>query len=264
MKKKGRIRNNAMKIMREVLCGTAGCFLALPIAYADADPQPVHDFSANATITTEYLFRGISQTSEDPALQIGFDYTHTPSGFYLGTWASNIAFDKHNDADDSFLELDFYGGVAGEFGNGISWDVGGLYYYYPDQEDHPNYNCLEVYGGLDYTFDNSALKPTVGVKLSYSNDYFGEDGNSLYSEGSLGLSLPQDFGLGFHLGFANVEGDRTTPNGYDYLHGSATLSKELGGFDLALSYHGVVNQSDCPATNKDFCKAVVFSASRSF
>nr|VFK41460.1 MAG: conserved hypothetical protein [Candidatus Kentron sp. TC]VFK57034.1 MAG: conserved hypothetical protein [Candidatus Kentron sp. TC] len=249
--------------MTNFLPSAIGFLFVLPVAYADT--QSVHEFSANAAITTDYLFRGVSQTNENPAIQGGFDYTHAPSGFYLGTWVSSVEFDTNDNTGDAFVEMDFYGGIAGEFANGVSWDIGGIYYYYPNQKENfgGDFDCLEVYGGLGYTFDAAALQPTVGVKLSYSNDYFGEDGNSLYSEGSLELSLPLDFGLGFHLGFSDVEGDKTTPKGYDYLHGSTTLSKRIAGFNFALSYHGAIGEDNCPA-NKDLCKALVLSASHNF
>nr|VFK08407.1 MAG: conserved hypothetical protein [Candidatus Kentron sp. LPFa]VFK24625.1 MAG: conserved hypothetical protein [Candidatus Kentron sp. LPFa] len=252
-----------MQTATKLLPYAIGCLFALSVAHADT--PSVHEFTANASITTDYLFRGVSQTNEDPAIQGGLDYTYTPSGFYLGTWISSVDFDTDGNTGDAFIEMDFYGGITGEFANGVSWDIGGIYYYYPNQKENSggDFDCLEVYGGLGYTFSGAALQPTVGVKLSYSNDYFGEDGNSLYSEGSLALSLPRDFGLGFHLGFSDVEGDKTTPKGYDYIHGATTLSKEIAGFDFVLSYHSAIGQDDCPA-NKDLCKALVFSAARSF
>nr|VFJ93303.1 MAG: conserved hypothetical protein [Candidatus Kentron sp. LFY] len=255
----------AMQTIRKFLSCAVGCFLVLPVAYAGTE-DPIHDFSANVSFTTEYLFRGVTQTKEGPAIQGGFDYTHTPSGFYLGTWASNVTFKTAKNIDDPAVEMDFYGGIAGELGNGVSWDVGGIYYHYlgQDKDAAGDYDCLEVYGGLGYTFADSALKPAVGAKLSYSDDYFGEDGNSLYSEGSLGLSLPRDFGLGFHLGFSDVEGGKTSPKGYDYLHGSVALSRKIADFDVNLTYHGVIDEDDCPGGDKDPCKAVVFKVSRGF
>nr|VFJ54720.1 MAG: conserved hypothetical protein [Candidatus Kentron sp. FW] len=253
-----------MKTLTKFLPCTIGCILVLPIAQADT--QSVHEFSGNASITTDYLFRGVTQTNEGPAIQGGFDFTHVPSGFYLGTWASSVEFNSKNNTDDSSIEMDLYGGIGGEFSNGLSWDVGGIFYYYPDQNEDSgaDYDCLEVYGGLGYTFAGSTLEPTVGIKFSYSDDYFGEDGDSLYSEGSLDLSLPKDFGLGFHMGFLDVDGGKTNTNGFSYAHTSMALSKKLAGFDFDLSYSRMFDSDDCPATDKGFCKAVVFSASRSF
>ncbi|MBT8419579.1 MAG: TorF family putative porin [Gammaproteobacteria bacterium] len=245
--------------MKRSLLYMVGCAFASTLPIAHADTQPVHEFTGNAAITSDYLFRGYSQTNESPAIQGGFDYEHTPSGFYLGIWASNIDFDVD---DDSAIEMDFYGGISGAFANGVSWDVGGIYYYYPNQNDNfADYDCLEFYGGLDYTFENSVLEPTVGVKLSYSSDYFNEDGDAFYPEASLDLALPQEIGLGFHVGRVDVDGDKTNPAGYDYTHWSAALSKEVAGFGLSLSYNDANDDNACP---DDLCEAVVFSVSRGF
>ena len=249
-------------------CLVAGAVAAgAPLAHAGMDSP--HEFSGNATITTDYLFRGASQTNEGPAIQGGFDYTYKPMGLYLGTWASNVEFNILGNTDDASIEMDFYGGFAGDLDNGISWDIGGLYYAYPEQNEDAaaDYDLFEVYGGLSYTFANSSLEPTIGVKLSYSPDYFGEDGDSLYPEGSLDLSLPQGFGLGFHVGHLDVDGDKTTgaTGGISYTHWSVGLSKELAGFDFGLSYNDA--EDDCETDlliANGLCEAFVFSVSRSF
>nr|VFK25882.1 MAG: conserved hypothetical protein [Candidatus Kentron sp. MB]VFK27238.1 MAG: conserved hypothetical protein [Candidatus Kentron sp. MB]VFK75107.1 MAG: conserved hypothetical protein [Candidatus Kentron sp. MB] len=254
-----------MQTTTKLLPFAIGCLSVLSAAHADT--TPVHDFSGNVAITSDYIFRGITQTNEGLAIQGGFEYTHTPSGFYAGAWASNVEFNAANNTNDSSIEMDLYAGIRGDFLDNATWDMGGIYYYYPDQNEDAaagDYNYLEIYGALGYQFPDVALKPTLGAKLSYSNDYFGEDDGSLHSEGSIDLALPQDFGLGFNLGFLDVSGDKTTPRGYDYFHGGATLSKDVAGFGLALSYHRVFDNKDCPATDKGFCKAVVFSVSRDF
>nr|VFJ89963.1 MAG: conserved hypothetical protein [Candidatus Kentron sp. H]VFJ90947.1 MAG: conserved hypothetical protein [Candidatus Kentron sp. H]VFJ97973.1 MAG: conserved hypothetical protein [Candidatus Kentron sp. H] len=237
-------------------------FCTVPVAYGD-DTGPIHEFTGNIAITTDYLFRGYSQTGEGAAIQGGMDYTHAPSGFYAGTWASSIEFDTPGDTDDASIEVDLYAGITRTFSSGVSWDVGTLFYYYPDQNQDASarYDYLEVYGALGYTFENSFLRPTVGVKLSYSGDYFGEDGDSFYPEASLDLALPQSFGLGFHVGRLDVKGDKTTPGGYDYTHWSVALSREIAGFGLDLSYNDANDDGACP---DDLCEAVVFSMSRDF
>nr|VFJ55028.1 MAG: conserved hypothetical protein [Candidatus Kentron sp. DK] len=251
--------------MNRPLLYLTGCALAsgLSVVHAD-DAQPVHEFSGNVAVTSDYLFRGVSQTNEGIAIQGGLDYQHVPTGLYLGTWASSIDFNV-NATDRASVEWDFYGGIAGEFANGVSWDVGGIFYYYPEQneDDGARYNCLEFYGGLEYTFAEAPLQPTVGAKFSYSGDYFGGDDEALYSEGSLDLALPQEFGLGFHVGHAAVEGNKTFANGYDYTHWSVGLSKEVAGFGLDLSYNDT-GDKDGPCRGNDLCQAVVFSVSRSF
>ena len=83
--------------------------LGVPALAAAEDGGP-HSLSANVGLTSNYLFRGISQTGGDPAIQGGLDYTHA-SGFYLGTWGSNVGWiEDYQGYDSSNLELDLYGG----------------------------------------------------------------------------------------------------------------------------------------------------------
>ncbi|MBE0616861.1 MAG: hypothetical protein IH608_02885, partial [Proteobacteria bacterium] len=80
------------------------------------------NFSGNVAMTSDYVFRGISQTDSNPAIQGGFDYA-SPVGLYVGTWASNVAFGGN-------IEMDWYGGFSNEVA-GFSYDLGVIYYAYP-------------------------------------------------------------------------------------------------------------------------------------
>ena len=101
---------------------TSGLF-ALPgmasaqTAPAAPAPTPEHTFTANATLVSDYRFRGISQSYKLPAIQAGFDYAHS-SGFYLGTWASSVSGNLY--PNGAGLEWDMYGGYKGT----ISGDLG--------------------------------------------------------------------------------------------------------------------------------------------
>ena len=88
------------------------------------------EISANVALATDYVFRGVSQTDNQFAIQGGFDWAHD-SGFYLGTWASNVDSNFFGGATDPQIELDLYGGFANEFGNGFGYDLGYLRYQYP-------------------------------------------------------------------------------------------------------------------------------------
>ena len=82
---------------------------ALPqLAHAE-DANPL---SFNITLTSDYRYRGISQTRLKPAIQAGVDYA-LPAGFYIGAWASNIKWIKDAGGDAS-VEIDVYGGYKGE------------------------------------------------------------------------------------------------------------------------------------------------------
>src|SRR5574341_1330912 len=113
-----------------------GAFAAANASAADAPASP-HTFTGNVTIASEYIYRGIGQTNRKPALQGGFDYSHS-SGFYAGIWGSNISWlaDGNQVAGSSCatsgpcisssIELDVYGGYKGTITGDLGFDVGVL------------------------------------------------------------------------------------------------------------------------------------------
>jgi len=88
------------------------------------------EISSTWTLTNDYDFRGASQSATDPAVQASIDYAHE-SGFYVGAWASNVDFGP---ADIDY-EVDLYAGFSGGAEDGLGWDVGIVYYTYPDESD---------------------------------------------------------------------------------------------------------------------------------
>lgn len=241
----------------------AFCCLLLSLTSAYADDESPHEFSANVALSTDYRFRGITQTSNDPALSGGFDYSYTPYGFYAGTWASNLDFNVP-DPDPADLEIDFYGGFSGEFSGGIGWDIGGLYYAYPGSDTGPgvaDYDYFEVYGSLSYDFESF----NVAGGLAYSPDYFFESGDSLYVYGDVGVPLSM-YGLSLagHFGHQSIDNNAQfgTP---DYVDWSIGISKEIGAFTFDLSYIDTdLDNAECFG-GSDFCDATaVFTVSSSF
>lgn len=75
------------------MCLAATTVLATSSAMAWESEDGAHSTSANIGLFSDYIFRGISFTDDKPAIQGGFDYAHT-SGFYAGTWASNLSIDE--------------------------------------------------------------------------------------------------------------------------------------------------------------------------
>jgi uncharacterized protein (TIGR02001 family) len=132
--------------------------------------------SGSVTLTSDYLFRGVSQTNQEPAVQGGIEYA-ADNGLYVGTWGSNISWlsDMSTPAApiSSSLELDVYGGYRGKFSDSISYDVGALYYWYPG--DFPSgFNSAdtgEIYAGVTV---GPFAHATFGAKYSYAlTDLFG-------------------------------------------------------------------------------------------
>ena len=80
-------------------------------------------------------------------------------------------------------KLTFMVGSAGDLVNtGVDWDIGAIYYYYPGQEGSPDSDYVEAYGGLNYAFA-TAWEPSIGAKVFYSPDFFGETDDGLLLKG---------------------------------------------------------------------------------
>lgn len=217
------------------------------------------DVTGNVSLTSDYVFRGISQTDEDPAIQGGFDYAHS-SGAYAGVWASNVDF---VDGDEAEIEIDLYAGMTGKVGE-LGWKFGGLYYAYPGVSDS---------SGLDYDyweFGPTLTYPvgpaTTSLMVMYSPNFFNETGNGLYSE--LGLSAPVgSFTLGATFGRQNI--DRNAKFGTpDYNNWSLYASTTVAGIGLKLAYTDTdLSGGECFGGGSpfgDWCDSrAVFSISKS-
>lgn len=141
-------------------------------------PQFPGKFSGSVTLASDYVFRGVSQTLERPAIQGELDWTHE-SGFHLGTWGSNVRFE----GGDGSLEQDFYGGYATTLGE-VAVNVEAYFYWYPSDESEFDYWEFPV--ELAYEAEPFTLSGTV----SYSPDYFGYAGNAVYLNAGVELALP--------------------------------------------------------------------------
>lgn len=137
---------------------------AAPAAAPAAEPASPHTFAYNVGLYSQYIFRGLTQTGEDLALQGGVDYSHS-SGLYAGAWASNISWlEDAASYRHSSLELDLYGGYRSEFGKtGIGYDIGLLQYVYPGDENAgvKAAETTEVYGALSYKWLQGKLSVVV-------------------------------------------------------------------------------------------------------
>jgi len=199
--------------------------LGAPIAQAE-EALPEHAVSFNAAVTSDYRYRGISQTRAKPALQGGADYTHNPTGFYAGVWASTIKWTKDIGGDGN-LEVDLYGGKRGEIVKDVTYDVGGLYYYYPSNGLTPNANTFEVYGQVGYG-------PGY-IKYSHSTtNLFGttDSKGSGYLDLGANVDLSKGLVLNLHAGHQRVAHNGSLSYS-DYKIG---VTKDFGVVSVALAY----------------------------
>ena len=195
-------------IRKLLLAGVAAMAVSAPA---------VAEVSGNVALSTEYVWRGISQSNEDLAVSGGFDFSQDI--FYVGTWASNVDFE---DPDDTNLELDLYGGVASEFGNGVGWDLGFIYYMYPSA-DSSDLDFVELYGGLSTELENGLA---LGGYL-----YWDPDNETVYLDTSAGFAVTDSFGVDATLG--------AYLDGFDeYTNWSLGATYSAVGLDFDLRYWG--------------------------
>lgn len=205
---------------------TAGAF-----AQAKA-PEPDYTLSFNVGVTTDYRYRGISQSRLKPAVQGGADFAHK-SGLYAGVWGSSIQWIKDDgrkagvNSGSSNLEIDLYGGYKGSISDAVGFDVGVLHYAYPSNKyvrvSGTSANTTEVYGALTFG-------PVTAKYSRSTSNLFGFAAPGLSSKGSHYLDLSASFDLGGgwsiapHVGHQKVK--NFSPASYtDY---SLAVNKDLG------------------------------------
>jgi uncharacterized protein (TIGR02001 family) len=227
-------------------------------------------FSANIGAVSNYMWRGVTQTGDQAAVQGGIDVAHE-SGFYAGTWLSNVDFDEgapedvtgtvlYDPASDTFArddagnlivtgitsgadsasanyELDLIAGFGGSINDDFSYDLNTVYYAYPDGRDS---NFWEIGGSATYKWF------TLGLAYTISGDNDGGlfDDGDLYYFGGADFALPYDFGFSVRGGYYDfrhdeiVVGTITDTAGMsidltqsaDYWNYGATISREAGDF----------------------------------
>lgn len=214
-------------------------------------PEPDYTISYNLGVTSDYRYRGISQSRLKPAVQGGIDYAHK-NGFYLGTWASTIRWIKdagttnNVDAGATPFEFDLYGGYKFEAAKDLTLDFGALQYLYTGNKyinvpASTNANTLEFYGALTYGVF------TAKYSRSQTN-LFGTGGPTtamLTSKGSgyLDLSATYDLGNGYsvvpHIGNQAVKNNTA----YSYTDYSLTGNKDFGnGYVASAAYVSTITK----------------------
>lgn len=177
---------------------------------------PESSLSFNVGVTSDYRYRGISQSRLKPAVQGGIDYADK-SGFYVGAWGSSIKWIKDAGGDAS-AELDLYAGYKGAVGD-VSYDLGFLRYEYPSNKLAVSANTNEIYGAA--TFGPATLKYSHAI-----SNLFGvaNSKNSYYVDLSGTFDLGGGFSLVPHVGYQSVKNN----GAYSYTDYALTLGKDLG------------------------------------
>jgi uncharacterized protein (TIGR02001 family) len=227
-------------LKNKLLVAALASAFAMPALAEDA--PAASPFSSNVSLTTNYLYRGISQTGAKPAIQGGFDYAGA-SGIYVGAWGSSISWISDGAlGSNAGLELDTYAGYKGTAA-AVSYDVGFLRYNYPGTYGtiakplaKPDTN--EVYGAVTYSI--------VTAKLSYSlGDLFGvaDAKGSTYLDLTATYPIPDTtYTIAAHYGKQAYKGtstDSLKAGGQDptYADYKLSVTKDLGtGYSASLTY----------------------------
>jgi hypothetical protein len=246
-----------MKTQRFAVAALSGAVLSASfLVSTPALAQGPWSFSANIGAVSNYIWRGVTQTGDQAAIQGGVDVAHE-SGFYAGTWASNIDWDEGGSEevtitpvidpdtgmpvmDDNGLptytgetagadpsspnyELDFYAGFSGAITDDVGYDIGAIYYAYPDGRES-DFAELTLSGSFKWF--------TLG--LAYT--VYGENDDGLFDDGDLyyfgggEFALPYDFGFSVRAGYYQFENDEPGTESANYWHYGASVSREAGDF----------------------------------
>ncbi|MDP2834246.1 MAG: TorF family putative porin [Pseudomonadota bacterium] len=218
--------------------------ISVPAIAADAPASP-HTVTANVGVTTDYIFRGISQTQHKPALSGGVDYSHS-SGLYAGTWLSNqgwVATGGTNALNDggyksnSSLEVDLYGGYKGNLAD-FGYDVGLITYYYPgDRSGAPagyaTPDTTEVY--LAASWKMLTLKYSHAISdyfIGWGTDPTTKTKGSNYLELNASHDLGGGWGLTGHVGHQKIKNIGAS----DYTDWKLGVTKDVGFGTVTLAY----------------------------
>lgn len=235
---------------------------AISAAALLASTSSFAQLSASATITNNYLWRGLTQSMNEAAIQGGVKYTGA-SGAYIGTWASNVEYDP---GDAYSYENDLYFGFSGPISDGITYDIGYLYYNY---DENAGFDFGEVYGTL--TVGNLALKAFLLTNAEPDEVALGRPDwdfaafETYYFSGDYSIPMASGAVVGLHLGWHS--GDFAEAfNGVtdDYFDYNISIAKD--GFSGMISMtslgsdddgDGVEDYASMPARDNDEIKFVV-------
>lgn len=208
----------------------AAALLALPMLASaqdemaeEAADEESSILSWNAALTSDYVFRGVSQTDEEPALQLGADLNFE-SGFYAGAWVSNVDFG----AGGPDIEIDTYLGWNADISDDWNFDIQVNRYNYIGEDDG--------YGAIDYNelITTVTWAETISLTYGFTNDVYalGERGQYFGLGGS--WDVGHDIGLDVGVGMSTFD-DAT---GFDnYRDWSISLNRDFGPVNASLGYY---------------------------
>lgn len=242
-----------MRLVLSVISALSVSAVVVPSYVLAADVSS----SGSVVFTSDYLYRGISQTNEGPALQGSLNLSHT-EGWYVSAWGSNIRF------GDGSMELDLSVGRSWAINDGWALDIGLMQYRYPEGDNAATqFNFFEGYAKLSYQ--------DWQFGLALADDYFGAGvGKFWYLTALWQQTLAEQLQLNWHIGYNKFADDAEfqtflgagVTDGSGYTDWSLTLVSQQLGFDWSLGYAGTsIDSAACDALCDN---RWVFSVGKSF
>ena len=211
------------------LAGLAIACFCMDAFADDAAPAPDWTYPGSVSIASDYIFRGLTQTNKDPALQGGIEFDHA-SGFYAGAWGSNISWLSDLGGVSSSLEIDAYLGYRTTVADGWGLDFGVYTYYYPG--DFPSgftsADTTEIYGAISYGIASLKYSHTLTNAFGFSDSK-----NSGYVDLSANWEFAPTWVLNAHVGHQRIDGLSAA----SYTDWKLGVTKNFeGDWSLALAY----------------------------
>ena len=214
---------------------------------AEAAETPTWTFPASASLVSDYIWRGQTQTWGNPAVQFGIEADHV-SGAYAGFWASNVSSHWLPNAN---LEMDFSAGFRNTFATDFKYDVGGTYIYYPDGDfakvppatgtyTKSKLNTLELYASLGWQWFTvkGGYMPTKFYGWNVNNSGYpsafpnnpsavvtGDTNGSYYYMGSVSYDLPMALNISGEIGRQTI----ASSTGLDWTWYKVGVTKTFDG-----------------------------------
>ena len=216
---------------------------------------------------SDYLYRGISQTDNDPAIQGFLEPSYKFSDafqIYLNVWGSNVEF------ADASIEIDVTPGLRGTVFGGLMYDVNVIYYWYPGANNNQDFEFIEP--GVSLAYDFGFVIPKVGFR--YSPEFFADSGDAYFAYGEVQVPLtflsteiagkPFTVSLFGHLGHQWIQ-ENSTFGAKDYLEWNAGVSVGAFGLTFNIGYYDTeLSKSECFGGTKLCEGRFVGSVSASF
>lgn len=208
---------------------------AAPAAFAADEAPAWGPFTAGVTLTSDYRFRGVSQSDRDAAIQGWVQYDHD-SGFFANVWASSIDFTPFGD-DDASAEIDLTVGYNHAFTDKTSGSIKAVYYVYPDANDAPDDpNYLEVIAGISHDFGMAS----VSGEFAWSPDYYGGNDDAEALTGGVTVPLMDSFAFfdGGLTASSHIGYQWYSSTSQDYLFYDLGATASWGIFDVDVRWVG--------------------------